>query len=156
MQNKIINSITAGIIGTGVMTLFMMIAPMMGMPKMSAPQMLSDMLGVPIAVGWIMHFMIGTIFATTYVFYIAHLLRKIDNRVLRGAVFGIIVFVFAQIMMKIMAMMMPPMPATEGSMMLMIVGSLLGHIVFGITVALTAKVVHQYSGNTVTSKIATQ
>jgi uncharacterized membrane protein YagU involved in acid resistance len=113
--------------------------------------MLSGMLGVPIAVGWIMHFMIGTIFATTYVFYISHLLRKIENHVLRGAVFGIIVFVFAQMMIKIMAMMMPPMPAPEGSMMLMMVGSILGHIVFGITVALTAKEVHQYSGNTVTS-----
>ena len=69
MQNKITKSITAGIIGTTVMTLFMMIAPMMGMPKMSAPHMLSGMLGVPIAVGWIMHFMIGTIFAFAYALF---------------------------------------------------------------------------------------
>ena len=138
MQNKITKSITAGIIGTAVMTLFMMIAPMMGMPKMSAPHMMSGMLGVPIAVGWIMHFMIGTIFAFAYAFFFINVLKKVSSNILKGVVFGFAVFSFAQIMMAIVGMMMP-MPPMEGSMMLMIIGSIMGHIVFGITVAIFVK-----------------
>ena len=138
MQNKITKSITAGIIGTAVMTLFMMIAPIMGMPKMSAPHMVSGMLGVPIAVGWIMHFMIGTIFAFAYAFFFINVLKKVSSNILKGAIFGFAVFIFAQIMMAIMGMMMP-MPPMEGSMMLMMIGSIMGHIVFGITVAIFIK-----------------
>ena len=138
MQNKITKSITAGIIGTAVMTLFMMIAPMMGMPKMSASHMLSGMLGVPIAVGWIMHFMIGTIFAFAYAFFFINVLKKVSSNILKGTIFGFAVFIFAQIMMAIMGMMMP-MPPMEGSMMLMMIGSIMGHIVFGITVAIFVK-----------------
>ena len=138
MQNKITKSITAGIIGTAVMTLFMMIAPMMGMPKMSAPHLLSGMLGVPIAVGWIMHIMIGTIFAFAYAFFFINVLKKVSSNILKGAIFGFAVFIFAQIMMAIMGMMMP-MPPMEGSMMLMMIGSIMGHIVFGITVVIFVK-----------------
>ena len=138
MQNKTLKSITAGIIGTAVMTLFMMIAPMMGMPKMSAPHMLSGMLDVPIAVGWVLHFMIGTIFAFSYAYFFINALKKVSSPILKGAIFGFTVFIFAQIMMAIMGMMMP-MPAMEGIMMLMMIGSIMGHIVFGITVALLVK-----------------
>ena len=138
MQHKITKSIIAGIIGTAVMTLFMMIAPMMGMPKMSAPNMLSGMLGVPIAVGWIMHFMIGTIFAFAYAFFFINVMKKVSSNILKGAIFGFTVFIFAQIMMAFMGMMMP-IPPMEGNMMLIILGSIMGHIVFGITVAIFVK-----------------
>ena len=138
MQNKITKSITAGIIGTAVMTLFMMIAPMLGMPKMSAPHLLSGMLGVPIAVGWIMHFMIGTIFAFAYAFFFINILKKVSRNILKGAIYGFAVFLFAQFMLAIMGMMIP-LPPMEGSMMLMMIGSITGHIVFGITVAFFVK-----------------
>ena len=134
MNTKIQKSILAGIIGTAVMTLVMMIAPMMGMPKMSPPQMLSGMMGMPIFVGWVMHFMIGIIFAFVYT-YLCIFKWKISNVYLKGVVFGIVVFVAAQIVMKLMGMMMPmPMPA-EGEMIPMIIGSLMGHIIFGVVVA---------------------
>ena len=135
MDNKIQKSILAGIIGTVIMTLVIMVAPMMGMPKMSPPAMLSGMLGMPIFVGWIMHFMIGIIFAVIYTYVVASKL-KIENIYLKGAIFGIIVFVFAQIMMKVMGAIMP-MPKMEGSMLLMAIGSLMGHIIYGIAVAKT-------------------
>lgn len=135
MNNKIQKSILAGIIGTAIMTVVMMVAPMMGMPKMSPPEMLSGMLGMPIFVGWIMHFMIGIIFAFTYT-YLCIFKWKISNVYLKGAVFGIIAFVFAQIMMAIMGSMMP-MPAMEGSMILIMMGSLMGHIIFGMVVSKT-------------------
>lgn len=135
MNIKIQKSILAGIIGTAVMTVVMMVAPMMGMPKMSPPAMLAGMLGLPVFLGWIMHFMIGIMFAFAYT-YLCIFKHKISNVWLKGAVFGIIAFVFAQIMMAIMGAMMP-MPAMEGSMMLTMIGSLMGHIIFGMAVAKT-------------------
>lgn len=137
MNTKIQKSILAGIIGTAIMTVVMMVAPMMGMPKMSPPEMLSGMLGMPVFVGWVMHFMIGIMFAFAYT-YLCIFKHKISNVWLKGAVFGIIAFVFAQIMMAIMGAMMP-MPKMEGSMMLTIIGSLMGHIIFGMAVAKTVE-----------------
>lgn len=138
MTTKIKQSLIGGIIGTAVMTMIMFIAPMMGMPKMSPPEMLSMMMGFPIAVGWLMHFMIGIIFAMAYAFFFINLIKKVNNNILKGAIFGFAVFIFAQIMMAVMGILMP-MPPMEGSMMLMMVGSIMGHIIFGITVALFVK-----------------
>ncbi|MDZ4709617.1 MAG: DUF6789 family protein [Saprospiraceae bacterium] len=134
MTTKLKQALIGGIIGTAVMTIVMMIAPMMGMPKMSPPELLSMMIGFPVLVGWIMHFMIGIIFAIAYALFFINLVKKVSNNILKGALFGMAVFIFAQIMMAIMGMMFP-MPPVEGSMMLMMVGSLLGHVIFGITVA---------------------
>ena len=138
MTNKIQKTIIGGIIGTAVMTAVMMIAPIMGMPKMSPPAMLSMMMGIPITVGWLMHFMIGIIFAIAYTFFFINAVRKISSNILKGAIFGMAVFLFAQIIMAIMGMMFP-MPPMEGSMMLMMIGSIMGHVIFGITVALFVK-----------------
>ena len=135
MNTKIQKTILAGIIGTAVMTLVMMIAPMMGMPKMCPPEMLSGMSGMPVFVGWIMHFMIGIVFAFAYT-YLCIIKWKFNNVYLKGAAFGIVAFIFAQIMMKMMGMMIP-MPKMKGSLMLTIMGSLMGHIIFGMAVAKT-------------------
>ena len=130
-----IKSILAGVIGTAVMTGVMMIAPMMGMPKMSPPAMLAGMLGMPIVVGWVMHFVIGIIFALMYTNLFDKV--KIGNIWLKGAVFGIVAFVAAQVGMGVLGMMMP-MPEMEGSMVLTAIGSLMGHIIFGMAVAKVA------------------
>ena len=137
MNTKISKSILAGIIGTIIMTIIMMIAPMMGMPKMSPPAMLANMLDKPLVVGWLMHFMIGIIFAFGYTYLFAPKV-KISNIFLKGAVFGFVVFIFAQIMMAIMGAMLP-MPKMEGSMMLMMIGSIMGHIIYGMTVSRIVK-----------------
>lgn len=139
MTTKIKQAIIGGIVATAIMTLFTMIAPMMGMPKMSIPEMLVGMLGVPIEVAWVMHFMIGTIFAFSYALFFIKLLKKIDSKILRGAIFGIAVFIFAQIAIAIIGAMMGGMPPTEDSIMLLMLGSFMGHIVYGITVALFVK-----------------
>ena len=135
MNTRIQRTVLAGIIGTAIMTVVMMVAPLLGMPRMSPPNMLAEILGMPVFVGWVMHFMIGIVFAFAYT-YLCILKHKISNVWLKGIVFGIIAFVFAQIMMGIMGMMMP-MPKMEGSMVLMAIGSLMGHIIFGMAVAKT-------------------
>ena len=138
MKTKIQQAIIGGIVATAVMTMVMFIAPFMGMPKMNASAMLSMMLGVPLIVGWLMHFMIGIIFALSYVFLFINLVKKIKSKVLKGAIFGFAVFIFAQIVMAMMKMLMP-MPAMEGSMMLMMFGSIIGHVIYGIVVAMFVK-----------------
>ncbi|MFN8243736.1 MAG: DUF6789 family protein [Ferruginibacter sp.] len=139
MNTKIQKSILAGLAGTAVMTLVTMVAPMMGMPKMNPAEMLAGLLGAPVFVGWLMHFMIGLIFAVSYNYIFSKLLNKIASPVAKGAVFGIIIFVFAQVMMMAMGAIMGGMPAPEGSKMLMMIGSLMGHIIFGIIVSLVSK-----------------
>jgi len=121
------------------MSLFMMLAPMMGMPKMDPAQMLSSMMGFPVLIGWVMHFMIGIIFAMAYVFFFNTLANKITNKILKGSIFGIAVFIFAQIMMGIMEAVLGGVPPMEGNMVFMMIGSIAGHMIFGIVVALVVK-----------------
>lgn len=137
MNSKISKSILAGVIGTVIMTIVMIITSMMGMPKMSPPDMLAGMMGMPVMVGWVMHFMIGVIFAFAYTYLFAPKV-KISNLILKGAVFGLVVFIFAQIMMAIMGAMLP-MPKMEGSMILIMIGSIMGHFIYGMAVSKTVK-----------------
>ncbi len=133
MKSKIAQFLIAGMVATAVMTGFTFLAPMMGLPKMNPAEMLSGMMGVPIMVGYLMHFMIGVIFAAAYV-YLFNPKVHINSKFLKGSLFGFAVFIFAQVMMFIIGKIMP-MPMMEGSMMLMMIGSLIGHLVFGIVVA---------------------
>ncbi len=98
--------------------------------------MLSDLMGFPIFIGWMMHFMIGVVFANGYVFFMSGWLQKIESKILKGALFGFAVFVFAQIMMALMSAMMGGMPSQQGTMAMIMIGSIIGHIVFGIVVSL--------------------
>ncbi|MNS26895.1 hypothetical protein D3C72_588310 [compost metagenome] len=135
MNTKIIQSLISGAIGAAVMSIVMWAAPMIGIPKMSPPDMLSMMLGVPIIIGWFMHFMIGIIFALTYAFFFINLVKKINHSIFRGIIFGIAVFIFAQIMLTILEAIIEGTPPMEGSMLLIMMGSIIGHIIFGIVVA---------------------
>ncbi|PKL78494.1 MAG: hypothetical protein CVV25_11435 [Ignavibacteriae bacterium HGW-Ignavibacteriae-4] len=139
MNTKIKQAIIGGLVGTAVMTIVMMVAPMMGMPKMSPPHMLSMMLGVPAIVGWMMHFMTGVMFAMGYAFIFIDIVKKVNNNILKGVLFGLAAFIFAQIMMAVMGMMMP-MPPMEGSKMLLMIASIMGHVIFGVTVTQFVKV----------------
>ncbi|MDP1675549.1 MAG: hypothetical protein Q8L88_01695 [Bacteroidota bacterium] len=138
MKNSLQKTIFAGITATAVMTLVTYLAPMMGLPEMNIPAMLSGMMGVPIIVGWVMHFMIGITFALGYTFLFAAKV-KIQNLAVKGAVFGFAAFIMAQIVMVMMGLVMGPMPAPEGGMLPMMVGSIIGHVMYGIPVALIAK-----------------
>jgi len=126
--------ILSGIVATAVMTMIMMIAPYMGLPKIDVAGMLSGMTQTPLIIGWLMHFMIGIFFAFVYTKYFNRWLHKIDSNILRGMLYGFFVFIFAQIMIPILMKVMPPpdMPKSENqNMILMMLGSLIGHLFFG-------------------------
>lgn len=135
MNTQIKKTVLAGIIGTVIMTAVMMIAQMMGMPKMSPPKMLAGAMGLPIAVGFIMHFMVGIGFAFFYTFLVAPIL-KICNLYLKGAVFGVIAFVMAQTMMIVMGTILP-MEGPTGPLFMVMIAGLMGHVIFGVVVAKT-------------------
>lgn len=139
MSHKLTQAIIGGMVATIAFTSVIIIAPLMGIPKMSPPAMLSMSMGVPIVVGWLMHFMIGIIFAMAYAFFFINVVKKINNNILKGAIFGFAVFIFAQIAIAIIGAIMGGMPPMEGSMMLIMIGSIIGHIVFGIVVAMFVK-----------------
>ena len=134
MKSKIAQSVIAGLVATAVMTGFIFLAPMMGLPKMNPAEMLSGMMGVPLMVGYLMHCMIGIIFTAAYV-YLFNPKVRIQSKLLKGSLFGFAVFIFAQVMIFIIGKLMP-MPMAEDNMMLIMLGSLIGHLVYGIVVAL--------------------
>ena len=136
MKTKIQQAVLGGIVATAVMTMVMFVAPLMGMPKMNPAEMLAGMMGLPVFIGWIMHFMIGVIFALAYVLFISGILEKIGSKILKGAIFGLAVFIFAQVLMAVMGAVMGSMPSPAGNMLLVILGSIMGHIVYGIVVVL--------------------
>ncbi len=120
-------AVAAGIIGTAVMTVVgLWVAPLMGMPAMNPAQMLAGAMGGNLALGWMAHFMIGTILAMGYAAAAPFLPGA---PALRGALYGIAPFLMAQIIV----MPMMGMPLFSGSAV-MAMGSLMGHLVYGAVV----------------------
>lgn len=139
MATKITKPIVAGIIATLLMTIFMMLMPILGAPKMNPALMLSMIMKMPLAVGWIAHFMIGIIFAFAYAAIFINLLKKVQNNLFKGAIFGFTTFIFAQIIMATMGSLIGEMPSMEVNMMLMMISSIVSHIIFGIGIAIFIK-----------------
>ena len=118
----------AGVAGTVALTMLTLIAPMMGMPEMDIPQMLSGFMGVPAIAGWLAHFMVGTVFAIMYAYIFV--LRFPGSPVVKGAVYGLIPWFLAQIMVNPM-MGAGVFALNTAAPMLMVAGSLMGHLVYG-------------------------
>lgn len=129
-MNTASKTMVGGLVATAAMTALMLMAPMMGMPEMNIGAMLAGMLGVPTTLGWVMHVMIGILFAFGYT-YLAGPRLPIQQPFLRGMVYGLVVFLFAQIMLFGMGAMglMPNSPMENSELALL--GSLMGHLVYG-------------------------
>ena len=119
-----------GLIGTTIMTTVMSASPLMGLVDIFPPLMLAEMLEMPIIIGGMLHFVIGIVLAMVYTFVFAPSV-KIENLFVKGAVFGLLVFVFAQIALGRMGAIVD----IEGSKVLMSMISLLADVVFGMVVA---------------------
>ena len=142
---NIIGAIVAGLAGTVVISMLMAMAPKMGMPKMAIWEMLGTMFskqGNP-ALGWIVHFMMGVIFAIIYAALWAAGIGSAT--LLSGVVFGVAHFLVAGLMMGGMPMLHAGIKAgtvkAPGVLMLNtgvmgLMGGLIGHAVYGLVVAL--------------------
>lgn len=118
-------SILAGLAGTAVMTMLMLAAPLMGMPKMPIGEMLGSFLRIGAVAGWGVHVLIGLTLALIYAGVAAAILPGAPA--LRGAIYGFAVFLAAQLVVT------PTMGGGvfSGGDVRMIMGSLLGHLVYG-------------------------
>jgi uncharacterized membrane protein YagU involved in acid resistance len=125
----------AGAIGTGVLTALWLVEPSLGLPTIAVGQILSSFMSVsvahlPVGVagGWIIHLVFGMVLALIYAWLFAS--RLPGPSVARGAVYGAIVFVFAECVF---------MPLVGGGFFSrgnggLLLGSLFGNIVYGIVV----------------------
>ncbi len=128
MQKNLGKAIAAGILGTLAMTMLMIMAPFMGMPEMNIGKMLSSFMGIPVALGWLAHFMIGSVLAMIYVYGFAE--RIPGKGWLRGVIYSLIPWLAAQMMVNPMMGAGVFASATPAPLM-MVMGSLMGHLVYG-------------------------
>jgi hypothetical protein len=117
--------IAAGAVGTAAITMLMLGAPLMGMPKMALGEMLGSFLHIGSAAGWAMHVAIGLVLALIYAGWFAS--RLPGGPMVSGAIYGLGVFLVAQLVV------MPMMGGGvfSGGNLPMIMGSLMGHLVYG-------------------------
>ena len=127
MKSKIILSIKGGVIATAVMSLLIYISPALGFPRLPVWEVLADKLQTSIFVGWVIHFIIGIFFAAIYLFWFRK--RLWGNDAVRGMTFGLFPFVLSQ-----MAAL-----TTGGLDPLLFLGSLIGHLVYGLILGLVTK-----------------
>jgi hypothetical protein len=117
--------IAAGAVGTAAITMLMLGAPLMGMPKMPIGEMLGSFLHIGAAAGWAMHVVVGLVLALIYAGWFAA--RLPGGPAGSGVIYGLGVFLVAQ------AVVTPMMGGGvfSGGNLPMIMGSLIGHLVYG-------------------------
>ena len=143
---NVIGAIVAGLAGTIVMSMVIMMAPSMGMPKMDIVRMLGSMFSKEgnTGLGWVMHLMMGVIFA---IIYAALWAAGVGSATWAGGlVFGAVHWLVAGLMMGGVPMMhagvkagtvkAPGLYMTADGGMMAFVGGLIGHAVYGLVVAL--------------------
>ena len=127
-------AVIAGAIATGVMTALLLVEPSVGLPQIAVGQLLSSAMSVGVAHlsvgaagGWLLHLVMGVVLGLIYASFLDA--RLPGSPAIRGALFGAMVFVLAQLFF------MPLVGAgvfSRGNPQLL-AGSLLGHLVYGAT-----------------------
>jgi len=125
-----IKMITAGLVATAVMTGFMLLAPFVGLPKMNVGVILGAWFGKSEVVGWILHAVIGIIMVLPYVFFFNHWI-PVENKVARGTIYGIMIFVFSEIAFTIINIWGQLSFVDKENMALMVFGNALAGMIYG-------------------------
>lgn len=113
-----------GLVGTAAMTALMRMAPAMGFPPMNVGAMLGSVMGGSLFLGWMAHFVIGTVLAILYATLFVG--RLPGPGFARGALYGLLPWIVAQVVV------MPMMGAgLFGGSFGAGFGSLMGHLVYG-------------------------
>lgn len=117
-----------GAVATAAMTAMMyFVAPMMGL-NMDIAAMLGSMLGGSWAAGMMMHVLIGTvIFPAIYVY--ALYARLPGSAAIKGTIWGVALWLVAQLV--VMPMMGAGVFSSAMGGMMAVMGSLVGHILYG-------------------------
>lgn len=126
------SALLAGFVGTAAMTVFTFMAPLMGF-EMDIPKMLAGTMGLSIIFGWIAHFMIGEILAINYAAIFLNTINA-NPSIKTGALFGLIPWLVAQVMVMPMMTIMNGGNYFDGFFSGSIViafASLMGHLIYG-------------------------
>jgi len=143
---NIIGAVTAGLVGTMIISMVMVMAPKMGMPKMAIWEMLGSMFSPTgnVALGWMMHLMMGVVFGVVYAALWSVGIGAVT--VVSGLVFGIAHWLVVGLMMGGMPMMhagiksggvaAPGVFMLNNGGMMSFMGGLMGHMIYGLAVVL--------------------
>jgi uncharacterized membrane protein YagU involved in acid resistance len=126
------SALIAGITATAAMTIFTYMAPLMGF-EMNIPKMLAGTMKIPIVFGWIAHFMIGIILAFSYAAIFLPTTKK-ESSWKSGAIFGLIPWLIAQIMVMPMMNLLNGgnyVDALFSGSIMVAMASLVGHLIYG-------------------------
>ncbi len=125
----IIRAVLGGFVGTVAITLMMyFVAPIMVGTKMDIAQMLGSLLGDSWWAGLGMHFLNGTlVFPLIYAFVLFGVLP--GGPALKGITWGVILWLLAQVV--VMPMMGAGFFSANAGGLMVAMGSLLGHLVYG-------------------------
>jgi len=137
---KFFSGIVSGSIATAVMSLFMYVAAGMGFVAVAPQELAAYVWTLGPAMAWAVHFLMGILLALLYIFIFRRMLRVIDSVLLKGFIFGLIAFLIAQIGYFGLEQAAYEMPtSTDNDMVLAVTSSLIGHLIFGIIVALISR-----------------
>ncbi|GHB05048.1 hypothetical protein GCM10009069_29490 [Algimonas arctica] len=130
----LVKGMIAGFVGTAVMSAMMVLKSMMGIvPELDPVAMLAGMFGGPMALGWVMHFVIGTV-AWGGGYALLYKILPSDSSVIKGITFALAAW---------MVMMIVVMPmAGKGSFGMEIgiiapIMTMMLHVIFGAVMGLT-------------------
>lgn len=134
MKPGIGRAIVGGVVGTALITMMMYwVAPlMMGMP-MDVAAMLAGMLGTGWGVGMAIHWILGSLVFPIAYYSVVHGLLP-GAPWLRGAVFGLILWLLAEIVVTPMA----GGGVFHGGNMMAVMGGFMGHLVYGLALGAIA------------------
>ncbi|MEP7136262.1 MAG: DUF6789 family protein [Chloroflexota bacterium] len=142
---NVLNAVIAGVVASLVFSVVLAMAPKMGMPKMDIVSLLGSMFGKPNqALGWMMHLMMGVVFALIYAFlwslgigaatWLFGLIFGAVQWLVVGMVMGMIPMMHAGI--KSGAVKAPGLWMTSNGGLMAFMGGLVGHMIFGLVIAL--------------------
>lgn len=125
--NAIITGVIAGILAGGIFGVQMLLAGMM--------PMIAQMVGSEsVVVGFIVHLLISAFIGGTFGIIAGYIPRTLPVQVVGGLLYGIVWWVLGALVIMPLVLGMGEMVLAVGEMQL---GSLIGHIVFGITLGAT-------------------
>ena len=139
-QHRFGQAIKAGLIAWVVFTVVLYMAPLMGVPKMDVPAMLGGMFGLnSVALGWVMHLMIGLVLALIYAYWFVDLVGGAPW--VRGLTFSLLPWLAMMVVIAPMLPVLNPMLAKMPPGMFLLnmgimapMGSLIGHLIWGTVV----------------------
>ncbi len=128
----------AGVTATLIMTGFMLLAPLMGLPKMNAGEILGSMYGGNNVLGWIEHFIAGIFFAFVYARFLNGIL-PVENNIYRGAIYGILLCILTDAVFVIISLMGFMTWTEKESMALMVFDETLACLIYGTVLGIFIK-----------------